>query len=100
MGTAAGWSAPIIPTPIPWAAGRTRSAYSKDATICRRALKSRFSAATRCGCSIGNTERRLFKLKGPSQSALIARIQTESQAGVQSWDVYNSTGFERLYLFE
>ena len=33
-------------------------------------------------------------------SALIARIQTESRAGVQSWDVYNSTGFEGYVLLE
>ena len=29
-----------------------------------------------------------------ARSALVARIQTEKRAGVQSWDVYNSTGFE------
>src|SRR5262245_27979055 len=33
-------------------------------------------------------------------SALVARIQTESRAGVQSWDVYNSTGFEGYVLLE
>ena len=33
-------------------------------------------------------------------SALTARIQTESQAGVQSWDVCNSTGFEGYVLLE
>ena len=33
-------------------------------------------------------------------SALVARIQTESRAGVQSWDVYNSTGFEGYLLLE
>lgn len=33
-------------------------------------------------------------------SALIARIQTENRAGVQSWDVYNSTGFEGYVLLE
>ena len=33
-------------------------------------------------------------------SALVARIQTESRAGVQSWDVYNSTGFEGYVLME
>lgn len=33
-------------------------------------------------------------------SALVARIQTESRAGVQSWDVYNSTGFEGHVLLE
>ena len=33
-------------------------------------------------------------------SALIARIQTESRAGVQSWDVYKSTGFEGYVLLE
>ena len=33
-------------------------------------------------------------------SALIARIQTESQAGVQSWDVCHSTGFEGYILLE
>lgn len=33
-------------------------------------------------------------------SALVSRIQTESRAGVQSWDVYNSTGFEGYVLLE
>ena len=33
-------------------------------------------------------------------SALVARIQTESRAGLQSWDVYNSTGFEGYVLLE
>jgi iron(III) transport system substrate-binding protein len=33
-------------------------------------------------------------------SALVARIQTESRAGVHSWDVYNSTGFEGYVLLE
>jgi iron(III) transport system substrate-binding protein len=33
-------------------------------------------------------------------SALLARIQTESRAGMQSWDVYNSTGFEGYVLLE
>jgi iron(III) transport system substrate-binding protein len=33
-------------------------------------------------------------------SALISRIQTESRAGLQSWDVYNSTGFEGYVLLE
>jgi iron(III) transport system substrate-binding protein len=33
-------------------------------------------------------------------SALVARIQTESRAGMQSWDVYNSTGFEGYVLLE
>ena len=33
-------------------------------------------------------------------SALVARIQTENRAGVQSWDVYNSTGFEGYVLLE
>jgi iron(III) transport system substrate-binding protein len=31
-------------------------------------------------------------------SALVARIQTESRAGLHSWDVYNSTGFEGYVL--
>lgn len=33
-------------------------------------------------------------------SALVARIQTESRAGVHSWDVFNSTGFEGYILLE
>jgi len=33
-------------------------------------------------------------------SELIARIQTERQAGVQSWDVCNSSGFEGYVLLE
>src|SRR5262245_46362514 len=33
-------------------------------------------------------------------SALVTRVQTESRAGVQSWDVYNSTGFEGYVLLD